>query len=254
LIVYDYLLKVRATKGAGFLMLLDPDRVDLDRLPSLANDAAEGGVDAFLVGTSLLTTNNTVHVVDTIKRVTDVPAIIFPGNSLQMVPKADAVLFLSLISGRNPHYLITEQVKGTPQIKNYGIEPIPTGYMLIESGKHTSVQYMSDTQPIPRDKPDIAKVHALAGEYLGMKLIYLEAGSGAEMTVPDEMVTEVSEYISRPVVVGGGIHSPQDAHDKISAGASFVVIGNHFEESRSKSIIAEFSDAVHVGAKMEAEL
>jgi len=235
-------------------MLLDPDRVNLDRLPSLISDSAEAGVDAFLVGTSLLMTENTSHVIRTVKQMTEIPAILFPGNSLQIVPEADAILFLSLISGRNPHYLITEQVKGAPLIKSYGIEPIPTGYMLIESGRHTSVEYISDTQPVPRDKSDIAKVHALAGEYLGMKLIYLEAGSGAEITVPDEMIADVTDYISRPVIVGGGIQSPETAQGKVISGASFVVVGNHFEKLLSKEQTAEFADAIHVGAGTEAAL
>jgi phosphoglycerol geranylgeranyltransferase len=251
MIVYDYLVKTSRRKGAGFMMLLDPDRVNLDQLPSLINNSADAGVDAFLVGTSLLMTENTAHVIETIKQMTEIPAILFPGNSLQIVPEADAILYLSLISGRNPHYLITEQVKGAPLIRSYGIEPIPTGYMLIESGRHTSVGYISDTQPMPRDKPDIAKVHALAGEYLGMKLVYLEAGSGAETTVPDEMISEVTDYITRPVIVGGGIQSPEEAQSKVESGASFVVVGNHFEKLLSKALTSEFADAIHVGAGTE---
>ncbi|MFH1894033.1 MAG: geranylgeranylglyceryl/heptaprenylglyceryl phosphate synthase [Candidatus Zixiibacteriota bacterium] len=251
MIVYDYLLKTATIKQAGFLMLLDPDRIDPDRVPSLAAASAEAGVDAFLIGTSLLMSDNTSDVIKAIKKTTEIPAILFPGNWLQITPEADAILFLSLISGRNPDYLITEQVRGAPLVKSHGIEPIPTGYILVESGKQTSVEYISDTHPVPRDKYDIAKVHALAGEYLGMKLIYLEAGSGATESVPDEMVTEVSEYISRPVIVGGGIVSPDEANRKVMAGASFVVIGNHFEKEQSGSLISEFADAIHVRTASE---
>ncbi len=254
MLVYDYLKEVKATRGAGFLMLLDPDRVDLDRLPNQIQKAAETGVDAFLVGTSLLMSRNTNEVTRAIKRHCDIPAVIFPGNNLQVVPDADAVLFLSLISGRNPHFLITEQVLGAPLVREYGIEPIPTGYLLIESGMHTSVEYMSDTQPIPRNKPDIAKVHALAGEYLGMKMIYLEAGSGAKYSVPEEIVRDTSAYVSVPLIVGGGIRTPRDAAAKVEAGASYIVIGNHFEDDASDGIIAEFADAVHTGARSEAKL
>jgi putative glycerol-1-phosphate prenyltransferase len=251
-VVYDYLLRVSRAKGAGFLLLIDPDRIDRNALPALIEDSVEGGVDAFLIGTSLLTTDSSSHVVSATKQVTDIPAVLFPGNSLQVVPDADAILFLSLISGRNPHYLITEQVKGAPLIKSYGIEPISTGYILVESGTHTSVGYISHTQPIPRDKPDIAKVHALAGEYLGMKLIYLEAGSGAAMTVPDEMIADVTGYVSCPVVVGGGIRSPEEAHAKVAAGASFIVVGNRFEKQTSRSLISEFARAVHTRTRTEA--
>jgi phosphoglycerol geranylgeranyltransferase len=251
LIVYDYLLKTARIKQAGFLMLLDPDRIDPDRVPMLAIKSAEAGVDAFLIGTSLMMSESTSQVVSAIKKSTELPAILFPGNWLQVTTEADAILFLSLISGRNPDYLIAEQVKGAPLVKTHGIEPIPTGYILVESGKQTSVQYISNTHPIPRDKPDIAKVHALAGEYLGMKLIYLEAGSGACESVPDEIVSQVSEYITRPVIVGGGIISPDEANRKVIAGASFVVVGNHFEKEQSGAMISEFADAIHVRTTSE---
>ncbi len=254
LTTHDYLIRTSRDKGAGFLMLLDPDRIDPDRLPTVVVDSAEAGVDAFLIGTSMLLTESGSHVIRAIKRMTELPAILFPGNSLQVVPDADAILFLSLISGRNSNYLIAEQVKGAPLIRNFGIEAIPTGYMLVESGKHTSVEYISDTKPIPRDKPDIAKVHALAAEYLGMQLIYLEAGSGATMTVPDSMIEDVTHYISRPVIVGGGIRSPEEARNKAAAGASFVVIGSRFERETSLSLVTEFADAIHVGARTEATL
>ena len=253
LIVYDYLLKTRKIKGAGFLMLLDPDRVDLDRLPAQIIASVKSGVDAFLVGTSLMMTKNTSHIIRTIKQVTEVPTILFPGNSLQITPDVDAIMFLSLISGRNPNYLISEQVKGAPLVRLHGIEPIPTGYILVESGRRTSVEYISDTRPVPRDKPDIAKVHALAGEYLGMKMIYLEAGSGAEMSVPDEMISEVADYISRPLIIGGGIESPEEAHRKVMSGAAFVVVGNHFEKTHSEELMSEFADAIHVRAEMEVK-
>jgi phosphoglycerol geranylgeranyltransferase len=158
---------------------------------------------------------------------------------------ADAVLFTALLSGRNPEFLIGEQVKGAPRVKEFGLEAIPTAYLLVESGAVTSVQYLSHTLPIPRDKIDIAKAHALAAEYLGMKLVYLEAGSGARLTVPEEMVGAVCRYISLPVICGGGIRHPHEAERKVQAGASFVVIGNRFQDKSSAGLFSEFADAIH---------
>ncbi len=254
MIVYDYLLKTRNLKGAGFLVLIDPDRVDPDHLVPFVEQSVEAGVDAFLVGTSLLTDANASEIITTIKKTSEIPAIIFPGSWRQIAPEADAILYLSLISGRNPDYLISEQVKGAPAVKACGIEAIPTGYMLIDSGKRTSVEFMSSTLPIPRDKSDIAKVHALAGEYLGMKLIYLEAGSGAIESVPDKMVEEVTNYITCPVIVGGGIDSPEEAHSKVISGAPFVVVGNHFEKGSSRELLSQFAEAVHVRSSAGVEL
>jgi putative glycerol-1-phosphate prenyltransferase len=178
-----------------------------------------------------------------VKARVDIPVISFPGGASQVVPTADAILFLSLISGRNPELLIGEHVKAAPLIREYGVEAIPTGYMLIQSGTLTSVEFMSNTQPIPRNKVDIAIAHALAAEYLGMKLIYLETGSGAGASVPDEMVQAVVNYVSTPVIVGGGIRDPEEARAKVAAGASFVVTGSVVEDDHQR--LREFSQAVH---------
>jgi phosphoglycerol geranylgeranyltransferase len=156
---------------------------------------------------------------------------------------ADAILFLSMISGRNPNLLIGEQVKAAPAIKQIGLEVIPTAYMLIESGVFTSVSYISNTLPIPSHKPDIACAHAFAGQYLGMKLIYLEAGSGAKYPVPTEMINQVSRYVDIPVIVGGGIKDSEQAHNAAKAGASFVVIGNALEDT--PLMVKEFANAIH---------
>ena len=173
------------------------------------------------------------------------PVILFPANAYQVCPHADAILFLSLLSGRNPQYLVGEQVNGAPLVKAFGLEPIPTGYLLIESGKPTSVAYMSGTQPIPADKPDIAKAHALAAEYFGMKFVYLEAGSGATSAVPDTLIRAVRDYVSVPLIVGGGIQSPEVARQKVAAGASAVVVGQALEESAAPKVLREFADAIH---------
>lgn len=245
--VYQKLLDVKDEKGAGFLVLLDPDRMSVPEIVDLTRKSEKGGADGFLVGSSLLLSTRFDEAVREIKANVKVPVIIFPGNANQVSRHADAILFLSLISGRNPHLLIGEQVKAAPAIKEFGLEPIPTGYMIIESGGTTSVQFMSDTQPIPRNKPDIVKAHALAAEYLGMKFVFLEAGSGADSSVPDNIVREVKEFISIPIIVGGGIKDPDVAYKKVKSGASFVVIGNFLEED--DSLIKEFADAIHIGKR-----
>jgi phosphoglycerol geranylgeranyltransferase len=247
--VYQKLLNVRDQKGAGFLVLLDPDRMSVQDIVDLARKSEQGGADGFLVGSSLLLSTRFDEAVKEIKAHVKVPVTIFPGNANQVSRHADAILFLSLISGRNPHLLIGEQVKAAPAVREFGLEPIPTGYMLIESGAPTSVQFMSDTQPIPSNKPDIAKAHALAAEYLGMKMVFLEAGSGAESPVPDNIVRQVKDFISIPIIVGGGIKDPDVAHNKVKNGASFVVIGNFLEED--DSLIREFAEAIHTSRKVK---
>lgn len=248
--VYQKLLNVKNEKGAGFLVLLDPDRMSVSEIVKLAQKSEKGGADGFLVGSSLLLSTRFDEAVKEIKANADVPVTIFPGNANQVSRYADAILFLSLISGRNPHLLIGEQVKAAPAIKEFGLEPIPTGYMIIESGGASSVQFMSDTQPIPKNKPDIAKAHALAAEYLGMKFVFLEAGSGAENSVPDVIIREVNDFVSIPIIVGGGLKDPDMAYNKVKSGASFVVIGNCLE--KDDSIIKEFAEAIHINKKTRA--
>jgi len=248
--VYQKLLKIRDEKGAGFLVLLDPDRMNITEIVELAKKSEKGGADGFLVGSSLLLSTRFDEAVKEIKANVSIPVTIFPGNANQVSRYADAILFLSLISGRNPHLLIGEQVKAAPAIKEFGLEPIPTGYLIIESGGATSVQFMSDTQPIPKNKPDIVKAHALAAEYLGMKFVFLEAGSGADNAVPDNIVRETKDFISIPIIVGGGVKDPEVAYKKVKSGASFVVIGNFLEED--DSIIEEFAEAIHINKKTKA--
>lgn len=243
--VLQRLHDTRARKGGGFLLLLDPDRIPQREYLRLASHASECGVDALLVGSSFVLHSNFGNAVLAIKEVTELPVIIFPGSITQITEHADAILFTSLLSGRNATYLIEEQVKGAPIIKQCGIEPIPTGYLLIESGNLTSVQFISGSSPIPNTKCDIAAAHALAAEYLGMKLVYLEAGSGARTPVPVEMVREVASYISTPIVVGGGLKDPDTINSRISAGASFVVVGNHFESDASLQHLRELTAAAH---------
>ena len=245
--VYDHLLTVRSGRGAGFLMLLDPDRASSESLAKSARQAEEAGVDALLIGTSLMMGDGFGESVQVVREAVDIPVIIFPGARTQVTPHADALLFLSLLSGRNPEYLIGEQVRSAPLIRSLGIETIATAYLLVESGHRTSVEFMSGTMPLPAGKPDIALAHALAAEMFGMKLVYLEAGSGAADPVSDDLVRTVAEGISLPVMVGGGIRNPETVAAKVAAGASFVVVGNHLEDPDNRDRLAAFAAAAHSG-------
>jgi len=242
---FDKLLEVRKNRGAGYLVLIDPDKTDSARLPSFVRDATEAGVDGFLIGGSLLLSNEIDKLIQLIKSNTSVPVVIFPGSLFQISPVADAILFLLLISGRNPDHLIGNQVTAAPIIKRIGLEAISTGYMLIEAGTTTSAEFMSNTKPIPRNKPDIAVAHALAAEFIGLKMLYLDAGSGADFPVPDEMIQKIAKYSSLPMIIGGGIRNPEVAREKVKAGASFVVTGTIIEKNTDHSLVREFAEAVH---------
>ena len=248
---YDRLLKVRQDRGAGYFILLDPDKNDRKHLPGFVRDATEAGVDGFLIGGSLMLTDDFEEHLRTIKQNTSVPVLIFPGSIMQVSPLADAILFLVLISGRNPEYLIWNQVIAAPIVRRSGLEAISTGYMLIEAGNTTSAEFMSNTKPIPREKPDIALAHALAAEIIGMKFLYLDAGSGAHASVPEEMLQTISRRCSLPIIVGGGIRTPEDARKKVEAGASFVVTGTVTELNNHHSFVREFAEAVHNGSAVQ---
>ena len=227
---------------AGYLVLVDPDRIKLKEIPSFAQRAQAAGVDGVLLGGSFLT-NDLSIIAETLKKSTDLPIILFPGSAMQVTPHADAILFMSLLSGRNANYLIGEQVKAAPMIQRVGLETISTGYILIDGGQQTAVSFISNTTPIPNDKAEIAWAHALAAQYLGMKLIYLEAGSGAKKPVPDQIIHSVRKQVTVPIIVGGGIRSPEVARKKVAAGAQFVVTGNVIEQD--PSLMAAFADAIH---------
>lgn len=248
---FERLTSIRRDRGAGYFVLLDPDKIDEGQLPSFVRDATDAGVDAFLIGGSLLLQNDSDKHIRTIKENTTAPVVIFPGGVMQVSRSADAILFLILISGRNPEYLIGNQVIAAPIIRQSGLEAISTGYMLIEAGNTTSAEFMSNTKPIPRDKPDIALAHALAAEIIGMKMVYLDAGSGAQVSVSEEMIQVITSRCSLPVIVGGGIRTPEEARRKVKAGASFVVTGTVTELNNHRSFIREFADAIHSGPKQQ---
>lgn len=243
--VYQYLLDVKKRLGAGFLVLIDPDRSSLKTIVEQAIKYEETGVDAILIGTSFMMGNGFGNYVEAVRDVVNIPVIIFPGEKSQVTDKADAILFLSLLSGRNPDLIIGEQVKSAPLIKAIGLEAVSTAYLLVDSGQITSVEFISNTKPIPSDKPEIAVAHAVAAEIFGMKLVYLEAGSGAERPVPNEMISAVASGVDIPVMVGGGIRNPETVAQKIASGASFVVVGNHLEQNANHCDLEAFVKAAH---------
>ena len=231
--------------GALYLVLLDPDRFEPAENVRLAELAGGAGADElFLVG-SLSLKGRCDETVRAVKGAVDVPVIIFPGDKLLSDEVADAILFLSLVSGRNPQFLIGEHVRAAPVLKETGLEPIPTAYMLVEGGTTTSVEFMSSPRPIPRDKPDIAMAHALAAQYLGLRLAFFDAGSGAAEHVPEEMVRAVSGYIDLPIMVGGGIREPAAAGRLVEAGASVVITGDVGEGTGDPGLVKAIAAAVH---------
>ena len=223
-------------------VLVDPDKQSDSDHEKIARLAQKAGVDFFFVGGSLLTSDSLYHCVRILKENSSIPVVLFPGNTYQVSRNADAMLFLSLISGRNPDMLIGMHVIAAPYIKLSGIETLPTGYMLIDSGKPTSVSYMSNSFPIPNDKKDIAACTAMAGEMLGLRLIFMDAGSGAKIPVPADMIRFVKDSIGIPLIVGGGLRTPEDARLALQAGADVIVVGNRFEEN--PELITAFAEEV----------
>ncbi len=231
------------TSKKKFVVLIDPDKPSDEQIIDIVKKSVQAGVDFFFVGGSLLTTDSLDNCIKLIKQHCDIPVLIFPGNSLQISKWCDGFLLLSLISGRNAEMLIGRHVIAAPYLKLYGNEIIPTGYMIIDGGKQTSVSYMSNTTPIPHDKDDIAMCTALAGEMLGLKLIYMDAGSGAINPISAEMISKVKHTIEVPLIVGGGINTPEKAATAAKAGADIIVVGNALEKSTDR--LSEFAEAIH---------
>ena len=209
-------------------LLLDPDRYEGSDLEEILGIAVESGTDYILAGGSL-TSADIELLIDNIKKLCKIPVILFPGNLLQLTRKADAVMLLSLISGRNPELLIGNHVIAAPYLKEIRERVIPVGYILISCGNKTSVEYMSQTEAIPANKPDIVAATAIAGELLGMKMIYLEGGSGASSYVPENVINAVRSSVSVPLAVGGGIKSAAEVELIFRSGANLVVLGNGCE-------------------------
>ena len=241
--LYTSILDKKAKGKKLFAILIDPDKQKNSVLFKIVQKANKANVDYFFVGGSLLTNDNLEECIKTIKSNSKIPVILFPGNAMQINKNADGILFLSLISGRNPDLLIGKQVISAPILKQTSLEVISTGYMLIDSGQPTTASYMSNTLPIPRNKNGIATSTAIAGEYLGMKLIYMDGGSGAEKPIEIEMIKQVSKQINIPLIIGGGICNAQKAIDNCNAGADLIVVGNAIE--KNTDLILEISKAVH---------
>ncbi|MGK0138961.1 MAG: phosphoglycerol geranylgeranyltransferase [Algoriphagus sp.] len=217
-------------KRKGLALLIDPDKVDQISLNELIVNAIRAKVELFLVGGSLISSDNMDMVLETLSSVENIPKIIFPGNGLNINKKADGILLLSLLSGRNADFLIGQHVVAAPALKRSGLEILPTAYLLIDGGKQTTASYMSGTTPIPNNKPDIAVATAMAGEMLGLGLIYLDAGSGANSPVKPEMIEAVKRNINLPIIVGGGINTADKARQAYEAGADLIVVGNATEK------------------------
>jgi putative glycerol-1-phosphate prenyltransferase len=226
-----------------FAVLIDPDKVSLTEVEEISKISAKANVDLIFVGGSLLTKGSLDECIQVIKKHFDKKVIIFPGNSMQISSFADGILLLSLISGRNADMLIGKHVIAAPFLKASKIEIIPSGYLIIESGVTTAAQYMSNTQPIPFEKDDIAMCTAMAGEMLGLKLIYLDAGSGAKNHVSETMIKKVKSNISVPLIIGGGIKTPEIAKKCCLAGADIIVVGNAIE--KNFNLISSISEAIH---------
>jgi phosphoglycerol geranylgeranyltransferase len=229
--LYQDLIEKKKKGLKSFAVLLDPDKITDEQCIGIVRSAEEEGVDYFFIGGSLMTNGDMERTISIIKNQSSIPVVIFPGSNLQIYPNADAILFLSLISGRNPEYLIGQHVVAAPLLKRSGLEVISAGYMLVDCGKPTTVSYISNTTPIPYDKPEIAACTAIAGEMLGLKLIYLEGGSGALKSINDEMVEQVVKNVNLPVIVGGGIKNEDTAFNIMKAGADVIVVGNAIEKN-----------------------
>lgn len=221
----------KAQQKKMLAILLDPDKLKPDAIQDKIKSLSDFQISFFLVGGSLLLTDYLDYFIQTLKKHTHLPIVLFPGSAQQINKYADAILFLQLISGRNPDYLIAQQVQAAPMIKQTDLEVIPTGYILVESGKETTASYISNTKPIPANKPEIALTTALAGQYLGHRLIYLDGGSGALHPVPENMIQACHQELNIPIIVGGGIRSKEQMQAAFNAGADVVVIGTAFENN-----------------------
>jgi phosphoglycerol geranylgeranyltransferase len=229
--VLEILHNFRKSGKKGLAVLLDPDKESTIGLKDRIGILAKAEPDFFFVGGSLITGNSFQILVEAIRKTCEIPVVIFPGSNLHIHGDADGILLLSLISGRNPELLIGQHVAAAPILKNADLEILPTGYMLVDGGRPTTVSYMSNTAPIPSDKPEIAVCTAMAGEMLGLKLLYLDAGSGALTPVPAEMIRQVKGASGIPLLAGGGIRSAAQARDAWEAGADCIVVGNALESS-----------------------
>jgi len=241
--IYPSICEKKAKGKKAFAVLVDPDKVDEHKMRKIIDLAMAASVDYFLVGGSLIISNYLDECVKIIKHHCSIPVLLFTGSSTQVSKYADALLYLSLISGRNPELLIGQHVISAPAIRKTGLEIISTGYMVVDGGAPTTVSYISNASPLPADKNEIAMCTAMAGEMLGMKLIYMDAGSGAKVPITESMIAQVANNIKVPLITGGGITDPEKAYLNCKAGADIIVVGNAIE--KDESLIMEMASAVH---------
>ena len=220
--------EAKAQNRTLLAVLIDPDKADPHHLDSLLSNT-DGLADLYFIGGSLVTENALDTTIRHIKGRSTVPCVLFPGSAVQVSPEADAILFISLISGRNPDLLIGQHVVAAPRVREFGLEVLPVGYMLVDGGRATTATYMSHSLPIPAHKPDIAACTGMAGEMLGLRSLYLDAGSGADKPVPADMIAAVRQHCHTPIIVGGGMRTPEQLFSAASAGANVVVVGNALE-------------------------
>ncbi|HEY2805306.1 MAG TPA: phosphoglycerol geranylgeranyltransferase [Gemmatimonadales bacterium] len=234
-------------RQSGLLVLVDPERTSPSEAAALARSAESDGAAGLLIGTSFDGASRTADVATAIKRTTKLPLLLFPGSASQLVPQVDAVLLLSLVSGRNPQYLIEEHVRSVPFFSRHKVTSISTAYILIDGGRVTAVEAVSQTRPLPADKPEIAAAHAMAAQLIGMVAIYLDAGSGALNPVDPGIIRAVRERVNLPLFVGGGMRTPDEVRRAREAGADFVVVGNAIE-SAGAAAVRNLAAAAHPGS------
>jgi phosphoglycerol geranylgeranyltransferase len=247
--IYKRITENKATGKKLFALLIDPDKIMMGKLTSTIEIAEKANVDFIFIGGSLVVTNKLNEIVLHIKKETSIPLVIFPGNPSQVSRYADGLLYLSLISGRNPDLLIGQHVVSVPMVRESGLEVISTGYMLIDGGEPTSISYISNTTPIPSNKNEIAVCTALAGEMLGMKTIYMDAGSGAKTPITESMIKAVASQIKIPLIIGGGIREPEKAYLNCKAGADMIVVGNAIE--KDNGLIIEMASAIKASGNVK---
>ncbi len=241
--IYNTLTEKKKAGRKSFAVLIDPDKVDTAILNEVVDRSVKAKVDYFFLGGSLVISNHLDQCVQHIKQRCDIPVILFPGSPSQVSKYADGLLYLSLISGRNPELLIGQHVVSAPIVRQSGLEIMSTGYIVIDGGAPTTVSYISNATPVPADKNEIAMCTAMAGEMLGMKLIYMDAGSGAKRAISEQMIAAVSRVIETPLIIGGGITEPEKAYLNCKAGADVIVVGNAIE--KDASLILQMSEAIH---------
>ncbi len=237
--IYPQLKQLKSDNKNAFAVLIDPDSVTPTSIQHIAHLCNKAAVDFVFMGGSIMVTTHVDVCIQNFKKESNIPVVLFPGSPSQVSPSADALLYLSLISGRNPDLLIGQHVISAPAIKASGLEVISTGYMVIDGGVPTTVSYMSHSAPIPANKPDVALCTAWAGELQGKHVIYMDAGSGAQFPISKEMIHKVSSNIDIPLIVGGGIRTPEKVQENCKAGAQIIVVGNAIE--KDPSLIREMS-------------